>query len=494
MQPAQTADDKSLGRLVAKNTFYLTASQALTIPIAMLVNVAVARFLSADDVGIRFWASTMAGFGFLVVNWGHESALPALIARERARAGALLGSSLAWRVLLSGVVYAALALGCYAFNYRGEAQWALALTFVITGFASLIGACKDTIRGFERTDIPAVVHVVQQFLTALLIVPALYLGGSLNVSLAVQIPISMLVLVMIWRWLRPVGVGGLSVSKVDIDALTHMGTPFVFLGLATALQPTIDAIFLSKLAPHEVMGWYAVARQLIGVLLLPATALTGALYPTLCRLHIEDREAFVRVGRGSLSSVALAAVPIAMGCYLFPDIGIALFGRKKYAPSEHNLQMLAPFLFLLYFSIPLGTCIVAANKRKSASFVQALCVVVSVVLDPLLIPLFERRSGNGGLGVCIASIVSEAVVVVGFIALVPRGIFDRALVRVLALSMACGGLMALVPYLLRPYLSPFILAPLSVCVYAGALVLTGAIDKQQMQQLKSGITRKLLRR
>jgi O-antigen/teichoic acid export membrane protein len=368
------------------------------------------------------------------------------------------------------------------------------LTFVITGFASLIGACKDTIRGFERTDIPAVVHVVQQFLTALLIVPALYLGGSLNVSLAVQIPISMLVLAMIWRSLRPVGVLGLSVSRTEIDALTVMGTPFVFLGLATALQPTIDAIFLSKLAPHDVMGWYAVARQLIGVLLLPATALTGALYPTLCRLHIEDREAFVRVGRGSLSSVALAAVPIAMGCYLFPDIGIALFGRKKYAPSEHNLQMLAAFLFLLYFSIPLGTCIVAANKRKSASFVQALCVVVSVVLDPLLIPLFQRRSGNGGLGVCIASIVSEAVVVVGFIMLAPRGIFDRALVRVLALAMACGGLMALVPYFLRPYLSPFIIAPLSVCVYAGALVLTGAIDKQQMEQLKSGITRKLLRR
>ena len=255
-----------------------------------------------------------------------------------------------------------------------------------------------------------------------------------------------------------------------------------------------DNAFVSKLASNEVMGWFAVSRQLIGVLLLPATALTGALYPTLCRLHVEDREAFVRVGRGALSSVALAAVPIAMGCFLFPDIGIALFGRNRYAPSEHNLQLLAPFLFLMYFSIPLGTCIVAANKRKAASFVQALCVLVSVVLDPLLIPYYQRRSGNGGLGVCLASVVSETVVVVGFLALAPRGIFDRALALVLALATACGGLMALLSFLLRPHLSPFIVAPLSVCAYAVALVLTGAIDKQQLAQLRGAVMRKLVRR
>ena len=153
MQPAQNAGDQSLGRLVAKNTFYLTVSQALTIPIAILVNATLARFLGPSDFGLLYLAGTLCGFGFLVVNWGHESALPALIARDRSIAGVLLGSSFAWRIACSLLIYLVLAAGCYVLHYGRDLQWALGLTFVITAFASLIGACKDTIRGFERTEI-----------------------------------------------------------------------------------------------------------------------------------------------------------------------------------------------------------------------------------------------------------------------------------------------------------------------------------------------------
>ncbi len=493
MQPEQSTSDKALGRLVIKNTFYLTASQALTVPIAILVNAALARFLGATDFGLLYLASTLSGFGFLLVNWGHENALPALIARDRTRAGALLGSSIVWRCAFSLVVYAVIALACVLLRYGSALQWALALTFVITGFASLIGACKDTIRGFERTDIPAYVHVGQQFLTALCVVPALFLGGRLRMSLFVQIPVSMLILALIWRTLRPVGVGVLSFQRDALSSLMVTGTPFVFLGLATALQPNIDAVFLSKLAPSEVMGWFAVSRRLIGVLLFPATALVGALYPTLCRLHLEDQQNFVKVSRGAFSSVALLSVPVAMGCYLYPEVGVSLFSRKAFAAAEDNLRILAAFLFLLYFSMPLGTCVLAAGKQRAFSVVQALCVAVSAILDPVLIPWFQRRSANGGLGVCVAAVVSEALVVGFGILLTPSGVFNRSLFRSLSLSGLSGALMALAAWLLRPILSPFLAAPIAVVVYGIAALLTGAVDKSQLAAAKATIARKFSR-
>ncbi len=493
MASAQSPGDKSLGRLVAKNTFYLTASQALTIPIAILVNATLARFLGPTDFGLLYLASTLCGFGFLVVNWGQDSALPALIARDRSLAGVLLGSSFAWRVACAAVVYFVLAISCYALHYGRDLQWALALTFIITGFASLIGACKDTIRGFERTEIPALVHVGQQFLTALVIVPALFLGGGMRMSLFVQIPIGILVLVWIWRSLKSVGIAKLSVKKVELKSLLVIGTPFVFLSLATSLQPNIDAVFLSKLAPAEVMGWFAVSRRLIGVLLFPASALVGALYPTLCRLHTEDSAAFARVSRGAFSSVALLAVPFAVGCGLYPEIGVSLFSRRAFGEAEDNLRILSVFLFLLYFSMPLGTCILAAGRHRASSVVQSLCVVVSAILDPILIPLFQKHSGNGGLGLCVAAVISEALVVGCGIALTPRGIFDRSLLKSLFLALLSGALMALVAHLLHPILSPYIAAPFALLVYAACLWLTGALDKAQVEQLKATIARKFAR-
>jgi len=493
MQPKQQAGDDSTARLVVKNTFYLTASQALTIPIAILVNATLARFLGAVDFGVLYLASTICAFAFLVVNWGHDSALPALIARDRALAGVFLGSSFAWRMVSAVLVYLLLALGCHLFASGRDLQWALFLTFVVSWLASLISGCKDTIRGFERTDIQAYAHVGQQFLTALVVVPVLFLGGGMRLSLFVQIPVGVLVLVLIWRSMRKVGINGLSVRRDEIKSLIVMGTPFVFLNLAMSLQPNVDALFLARLAPSEVMGWFAVSRRLIGVLLFPASALIGALYPTLCRLYAEDKEAFARVSRGSLSSIALLAVPCALGCGLYPEVGVALFSRQSFREAEDNLRILSVFLFLLYFSMPLGTCILAAGKNRAASAVQALCVVVSLILDPLLVPMFQKRFQNGGLGLCVAAVISEAMVVAFWIALTPRGVFDRALVKSLLLAMVSGVSMAVVAVLLRPVLSPYLAAPIATCVYAAGLWLTGAIDKTQIEKMKATIGRRFAR-
>jgi hypothetical protein len=118
---------------------------------------------------------------------------------------------------------------------------------------------------------------------------------------------------------------------------------------------------------------------------------------------------------------------------------------------------------------------------------------VSAVLDPLLIPYFQKRYGNGGLGLCVAAVISEAIVVGCGIALLPRGIFDRALAKSLFLALVSGGLMAVTAHFLRPVLSPFIGAPIALVVYGAALYFTGALDKAQVAQIKATIGRKLSR-
>jgi O-antigen/teichoic acid export membrane protein len=168
---------------------------------------------------------------------------------------------------------------------------------------SVGGGFKDTVRGFERTDIPAMAHVGQQVLALAFVVPVLMLGGRLRAALVAQIIVSAITIIVLWRALRSLGIGNLSADKGTLKPLLTAGTPFVFFDLVMLLQPNIDALYLSKMAPPEVMGWFGVSRRLIGLLLFPATALIGALYPTLCRLYPTDREGFVRVGRGALQGL-----------------------------------------------------------------------------------------------------------------------------------------------------------------------------------------------
>ena len=487
-----SAEQRASGSRVVRNTLYLTLSQAITVPLAVLINALMARYLGAETFGYLYLAGTFAGFGMLAVGWGHEGVLPAMVAQDHSSAGMLLGSSFVWRTALGFVVYGVLAVICHLLGYDSEMQWALALVFAGAVLTSFVQACKDTIRGFERADIPAYSHVGQQILWAALVTAVLLLGGRMRSALIAMLVTQVIVLILIMRTLPGVGVGRLSIQKTALKSLFVGGTPFVFLGLAMALQPNIDAIYLSKLGSLEAVGWYAVARRLIGLLLFPAAALIGALYPTLCRLWTEDRADYMRVARGSLHSVALLVMPVALGCGLYPDIGIAVFSKKAFGPAADDLRVLSLFLFLVYFSMPVGTCVLASGKQRAWSIVQSLCVVVSLVLDPLLTPWFQRRFANGGLGPCVASVASEVVVIVCGVALMPKGMFDARLRRTFLFALLSGVGMVIVARLLHS-LTPFVAAPLAVIAYGAGLWVTGEIDRSHLAKFTEFFARKFSR-
>jgi len=352
----------------------------------------------------------------------------------------------------------------------------------------MVAAYKDTIRGLERTDIPAYAHVAQQIIATILVCVVLFAGGKLNAALIAQTIAATIILVAIMRSLRSVDVGRIRVDWSAVKSLFAGGVPFLALGFAMALQPSIDALFLSKMAPPEVMGWFGVTRRLVGTLLLPATALLAALYPTLCRLHGTDFDGFKRTTRGALRSISIVVAPVAIGCALFPDIGVALFSRTTFGPAEDNLRVMSVFVALVYFSMPLGICIMAAGRQRAWSVVQCLCVVAALILDPLLVPVFQSHYGNGGLGLCVAAGISEAIMIGFGVALAPRGIFDRAFGRLLLVVGVSGAAMVIVGQLALP-LSSYVAAPLALAAYAVVLWLTGGIDANHLQAVRAALRR-----
>jgi O-antigen/teichoic acid export membrane protein len=292
---------------------------------------------------------------------------------------------------------------------------------------------------------------------------------------------------------KRVGIGALEVRRANFAILLALGTPFVFNDIAMALQPVVDAMFLSRLAPVETVGWYAATRRLIGLLILPATSLIGGLYPTLCRLWAESKDAYAGTVRGALNGVALLAAPAALGCALYPEIGVAIFGEKDFGPAENNLRVMAVFLFLVYLTMPLGTAVLAAGKQRAWSVIQSLCIIVSVALDPVLVPWFQVRTGNGGIGLCVAAVISESFVIIGAIALVPRGVLDRSVLRTVALALLSGAAMAAVAFALKNRITPFVAAPVAVLTYIAVALISGAITKSQRDAVLGVLRRRFAR-
>jgi O-antigen/teichoic acid export membrane protein len=475
-------------RLVLRNTLYLVLAQVVNMPLSLVINGMMGRRLGPDEFGVMYLTGTFAYFGYLLVDWGQSFTLPAMVAQDRSRAGGLFGSGLAWRLATAPVVYGILSLICLALSYGRQTQVALAIVMLNGAISTVAVACQDIDRGFERTKMIAYRAIGLQVLTALLVIPTLMLGGRLEAVLLVQTVPAVVLLYYVWREIRP-KLGVISFSFPTLKKLLLDGYGFLFMALAMALQPNVDAVFLSKLAPGDPMGWYAAARKLVGLLIFPGSAVVGSLYPTLCRLHGEDLAGFRQTASSSLRLITILVVPIAVACAFYPEVGIAIFSKQAYAPAADNLRVLSVFVLLVYFSMLLGITLMAAGRQRAWAATQSLCVVVSAILDPILVRWFQARTGNGGLGVCVTSVVSETLMLIVGICLVPAGILDRLLGRQLVLVLIAGAAMGGVAHLLSG-LNPFIGGPLALLVYLACLWLTGGIDKEQVRTFGALVRRK----
>jgi O-antigen/teichoic acid export membrane protein len=474
---------------VLRNALWLIVAQVLAAPLSLLINAVTARYLGPADFGTLYLATTYAGFAFLFVEWGQFGSLTGKIAADRTRAGELLGSAMVWR-LAAAVVVAIIALAlCALSGYGRPFMIVLTLMFAAAGVSTVAAAGQDAVRGFERTDFAALSYVGQQLLVGTISISVLLLGFGLRGLLLGQVLCALIGAVFVLSMLPHLQIPRLLVRKESIAELFRDGRPFLVFVLVVQLQPLVDAAMMSHFASSDAIGWFAVSRRVVGIMIVPAAAIGGALYPTLVRQFASDREAVRATVQGALRVLTLGVYPLVLGCILFPELGVMIFNARTFAPAEQNVQVLAVWLFLLYFSIPLSQCITASGRQGRWAAVQFGCVIISAVADPLLITWFQTHGGNGGLGVCIASVASEVLMVSGAVLLVPKGILGRSVFHLLRNPTLAGAAMVGVALLTRRYNAP-LGAVLSVISYGGVLWLTGELRGERLLSLLGMLRRR----
>ena len=324
---------------VIRNAMFLVIAQVIVTPISVIVNAVAARHLGPADFGRMYLATTLATFALLFVEWGQTGALTGKVAIDRSRAGELLGSGLTWRLGAAAAVFIILPLGCLLAGYEWSFIQVLLLALCGTTLLTIANACQDVFRGFERTDFAAASYVGWQLLSALVSIPTLLLGGGIVALLTAQAACAAVSAIFVLKMLPRMNVPHLSMRAATVKELFLAGRGFLAFLVVIALQPVIDVAMLSKFGSADSMGWHAAARKLVGILIYPASALVAALYPTLCRLQMSDQPAFRKTAADAFHVTTIAVMPLALGCALFPDIGIMIFSEQSYGPAEDNLRL-----------------------------------------------------------------------------------------------------------------------------------------------------------
>jgi O-antigen/teichoic acid export membrane protein len=478
----ESVDSRAQRNVVARNAFYLLLGQIVSTALAIGLNAALGRTLGPADFGEYFVLISMSTFVYVLVDWGQSAVLIREAASQQDFIGPLLGSVLASRVLTAGAVMVFTTCSARLVGYEPRIQLLAALAIGCALPLALSQSYGYVFRALNRMDLDVLLTVCAKVLTFVATLAALALEKRLESVFLAQLVgggAALALATLLWRRLalqtpRP--------SWAIVCDLWGQGTLLVFFFAAVAVQPYIDAIVLSKLAPAAVVGYYGAARNIIGFLTSPAAILGSAAFPQMSRAALHPVE-LRRLFRMALRPMLLLGGLASVGCYLFADFAVDLiYGTSRFRPSVEVLQFYAPVFFILFFNILLGLVVIAIRRTREMALAKFGNILVSTILAVFLVPVFQNHWGNGGLGIVVGIGVGELLMLIIFVAVLPPGTLDgKTLLDAIRALLASFGTFAL--FWLLPPLSPWLGIPLCVVVF-GLLTLTvGLVTRADLIEL-----------
>ena len=358
----------------------------------------------------------------MLVDWGQRFYIIREVARHPERGSPLLGTALILRTVGAALVAVPSGLAARALGFDALACWysvvfiAVSLPFFLAQSYGLVFRARD------RMDLDAWVSVANKIALLGLALVALALGREFTGVLVAQALAGFLALAIAARvYRRVMAPGPLRYSPQIAREVLVGGSAFFSFTVVSSIQPYIDVVILSKLAPAEVIGWYGAAKNIMGAMAAPAIILGTASFPRLVRAANggpvqgggRSRTAahpFARRARSNWNHL----IRRRCHCHRVPG--------QHFGPSGIILKVYAPGFFLLFVDVLFGSALFARGRAKAFAFpvVKVVSVVVGTALELVLIPIFQQSMDNGGIGVVAALVASEFVVFGGAIFLLRR--------------------------------------------------------------------------
>lgn len=479
---AKSAPLPKRGGLV-QNLFHLGMGQVGTTVLTMLLSAAIARTLGAPEYGLLYLLTSIASFAYVFVDWGHGPYVTREVAIHPHRSGEMMGNVVIVRagtaVIMCGL--AVIATSLLNYDVRTRVLAGLLILAWVPQYLAL--SFTWVFRGRERMEFDALLQVALKFVTLVIALACLALGGrliGLIIATALSGVITFVLAVILYRHL---GFPRFEVSRNTVLELVRDGAPMLAMSLAVAVQPAIDASLLYKLIPQEAVGWYGAAWTITGTLVAPATIVGAGLYPRLSRAAT-GRIEFARVLQTAFRPLFLLAVLGSVGTYLFADFAIGLiYTREKFGPAADVLKAFTPFLMLIYVDMLFGYAILAVRKAGKLAVAKIIAVIVTTIAELVLVPWFQLHYANGGVGIVLSLACGELVMVGAAVYLIRDFLGKGMLVDVIR-GLAAGVVTIAVMRWLPP-VTPFIGIPICVLMFAAVAVVLGSVKRADVELLSS---------
>lgn len=193
-------------------------------------------------------------------------------------------------------------------------------------------------------------------------------------------------------------------------------TSFAITDLLAAVYLQADVMLLTLfVGPGKQVGLYSTASSITNAIFVIPTAGYSVLLPVFTRLYHQRDAGFLRKLRQVFIAFAILGIALWGGTYLFGKPVVHLLLGSEYEVSGSLLIILSPILFFKSISFAAAILLVTMNWQGRRAWAQLVSALLNVGLNFLVIRPF------GNIGVAYVYVISEFVLMVGYLGLCIRG-------------------------------------------------------------------------
>ncbi len=392
-------------QIIAKNAFWLFASEATSRILKVVLVIYAVRMLGARDWGVFSYALSLGSLLMICSDIGLSGLITREIIQRKEGFSSFIATAFALKSALVVLSTTIVVLCGPLVSHIPEAQSILPLIALTLFF----DATRDFIlyinTAFEKMERDMLVKSMMSITTVIVGVVLLHINAvprSVAIGYMVGSGIgSILALWSIGRDIRTV------LGKVDPKLLRTVivtTLPFAAISLINTVMANTDIYLLGIWRDATEIGLYSSAQRIYQLILMIPVIISTAAFPLLSRLASTNNEQFAVVLGKITASMFMIGLPVSVGgIILAPELIGLIFGPG----FEHAVPILQVLLVMLLAAFPLvlfSNSVFAYNGQGRLALIYSLGLVGNALLNILLIPLF------GALGSAIATLVSTSII------------------------------------------------------------------------------------
>lgn len=389
-----------LSNKVFRNFSYLTIGSILGQLLSLYSIYYITNLITPEFYGIYAFLISQGILLFRVSSFGNNNIVIRKIARDKDSAKNVAFSTLVFRILfilISSLLYI---LYNHYFGQLDRLQLILIVLYAVAN--SLCYLIEWVFTGLQNMKTIAVVNFATNLIWLILVLffinensepNEIFVFYVLSFFIKALFYIIMLYVkkIFLGQHIRDVRSTGLNLNKES--------WPYFAMLLLLIPISNLDNNFLDLNSTEVELGYYNLAKRLIGPFSLLNTMLITAIFPNISSMWVDDRNKFSKVLSNGFPLFILLFGSICFGFCLFCNEVVDLLFKKEYKPAVIVCQI--QIWYFLFFSIDflMGTFLGASNKEK---LILKFAIIYSIICTPSMF----LGSYYGATGISLALLIS----------------------------------------------------------------------------------------